>query len=186
MPWDIIRHHDIRWGIMSCHERPSDSACKTHWSTMHKMPWDERTPWDTTRYHKAQLHATRHHMGHHIMQLYITASIQHHEAPAIRHHETPWDITRDHKTTFGTTSHPVQCLHQCKVHMKKKLWEGEPKNVNPVWVQKAYRPTRACKLLRLLQRRIGPPMEICANSGLFLARYNVSAPMQGAYEKEAI
>ena len=51
--------------------------------------------------------------------------------------------------------------------------EGEPKNVNLVLVRKAHRPWRACKQLRALKRSIGPSMEICANSELPIASYNV-------------
>ena len=43
-------------------------------------------------------------------------------------------------------------------------------SLNPESVQKVYRPGRAYKPLGLLQRRIGPSMEIFANSGLPLAR----------------
>ena len=77
---------------------------------------------------------------------------------------------------FGATYRPVQCLHQCKVHMKRSYGEGEPKYVNPQSVQKAYRPGRDCKLLRLLQCRIGPSMVICA----------MFAPKQCLYQKQAM
>ena len=57
---------------------------------------------------------------------------------------------------------------------KEAMGKGEPKNViNLELVQKAHRPGTACKLLRLLRRRVGPSMEISTNSELPVARYNV-------------
>ena len=43
---------------------------------------------------------------------------------------------------------------RCK--RKGSYGEGEPKNVNLEWMQKAHLQGRASKLLRLLQRRIVP------------------------------
>ena len=54
---------------------------------------------------------------------------------------------------------------------KGSYGEGKPKNVNLALVQTAHQPLRASKLLRLLQRRIGRPIQICANSELHIARY---------------
>ena len=38
-------------------------------------------------------------------------------SPAITHSAVNGNLRK-----FGSTSTPVQCLHQCKVHMKSKLW----------------------------------------------------------------
>ena len=54
--------------------------------------------------------------------------------------------------------------------LKGSFEEGEPKNVNLQVVQKEHLPVWACKLLRLVQRLIGPPVEICAHSELPVAR----------------
>ena len=51
--------------------------------------------------------------------------------------------------------------------------EVEPKNVNLPVVQKEHLPVRVCKLLRLVQRRVGTPVEIYAHSELPVARYKV-------------
>ena len=64
----------------------------------------------------------------------------------------------------GTMFEPMQGAYE------KEAMAKESVNVNPSSVQKAYRPLRACKLLLPLQRRTGPSMEICANSGLLIAR----------------
>ena len=55
--------------------------------------------------------------------------------------------------------------------LKGSFEEGEPKNVNLALVEKAHLPLRACKLLRLLQRRKGQPVKIYAHSELTVARY---------------
>ena len=55
---------------------------------------------------------------------------------------------------------------------KGSYGDGEPKNLNLELVQKANRQGRACKLLCIQHRRIASTMEICATSGLLLARYN--------------
>ena len=60
-----------------------------------------------------------------------------------------------------------------RFNSKGSYGEGESKNVNIVFEQKAHLPGRASKLLRFLQRRIVPCMKICANSELLIARYSV-------------
>ena len=47
----------------------------------------------------------------------------------------------------------------------------EFKNGNPFSVQKAHKAVRTVQYLRPLQRRIGPSMEICVHSRLFVPRY---------------
>ena len=46
---------------------------------------------------------------------------------------------------------------------------GEPKNVICIWVQKPYRPVRACKSPRFELRRIVPSMEFWGNELLPIA-----------------
>ena len=50
--------------------------------------------------------------------------------------------------------------------LKSSHKEGEPKNVNAKSVQKAHKPVRVGKVSGFMQRRIGPAMEICVQSGL--------------------
>ena len=61
----------------------------------------------------------------------------------------------------------IPCLHQSNIDIS--YGEGEPKNVNPGSVQKAYGPVRACKLPGSMQLRMGPTIESCVNSGLPIA-----------------
>ena len=49
---------------------------------------------------------------------------------------------------------------------KGSYGEGDPKNINLWLVQEAYLPVGAIKLAGFMQRRIGPIIEICGNSGL--------------------
>ena len=53
------------------------------------------------------------------------------------------------------------------------LGDGELEYESPGSVQKAHQRGRACKLLRPQRFSVGPWVEICAKSGLPLARYNV-------------
>ena len=57
------------------------------------------------------------------------------------------------------------------MHIIKKLWAAEFKNVNPFTVQKAHKAERSCQSHRPLWRSIVPSMEIRVHSRLFLARY---------------
>ena len=57
------------------------------------------------------------------------------------------------------------------MHIIKKLWHEEFKNLNPFSVQKAHKAVRSCEYLRSLHRRIVPSLEIHVHSRLFLARY---------------
>ena len=51
------------------------------------------------------------------------------------------------------------------------MGKGSLKNVNHALVHTADRPLLTSKLLRLMKRRIGPPIQICAHSELHVARY---------------
>ena len=89
-------------------------------------------------------------------------------------------VCTDWKATFLTSPHTQLSVNMLfalvsssQLARKGSYGVVEPENVNPESVRKAYRPARNPKLLRLLQRRIGPSMEICANSGLPPARCNV-------------
>ena len=57
------------------------------------------------------------------------------------------------------------------VHIIKKLWAEEFKNVNPFSVQKAHKAVLAAQYLRPLLRSIVQSMEIRVHSPLFQARY---------------
>ena len=57
------------------------------------------------------------------------------------------------------------------MHIIKKLWAEEFKNVNPFSVQKAQKDVRAAQYLRPLLRSIVQSMEIRVHSPLFLPRY---------------
>ena len=49
--------------------------------------------------------------------------------------------------------------------MKRKLENGEPKNIILELVQKGYKPLRDCKLPAFIYRTIGPTNEISENLG---------------------
>ena len=70
---------------------------------------------------------------------------------------------------------------------KGSLGEGEPKYVNLALVEKTHLPVRGCKLLRLMQRRVVPPVEICTHSELPFARYkgctNAMCIWKGSFEE---
>ena len=55
--------------------------------------------------------------------------------------------------------------------LSRSYWHEEFKNVNAFTVQKAQKAVRSGQYHRHLQRSIGPSMEICVHSRLFLARY---------------
>ena len=67
---------------------------------------------------------------------------------------------------------------------KEAMGKESPKNVSLAMVQTTHSPLRGSKLLRLMQRSIGPPIQTCAHSGLHVAR-TVVAPKQGVHEKKA-
>ena len=54
-------------------------------------------------------------------------------------------------------------------------------------VQKEHLPVRACKLLRLVQRHVAPPVEICTHSEVPVARFkgctNARCVCKGSFEK---
>ena len=62
-----------------------------------------------------------------------------------------------------------------------------PKNVNHALVQKEHLPARSSKLLRLVQRRVGQAVEICAHTELPDARYkactNARYILKGSFEE---
>ena len=60
----------------------------------------------------------------------------------------------------------VPSLHQSNTS-KWSYGNGELNNVIHIWVQKAHLAVRTFKVLGSMQRRIGPPVGICWNSGLF-------------------
>ena len=45
----------------------------------------------------------------------------------------PHSAVKGNLRKFGATSRPVQCLHQCDVHMKRTLKGREPRKIKP-WV----------------------------------------------------
>ena len=62
----------------------------------------------------------------------------------------------------------VSGLHQCNVYIKRNLREFKAQKCNPS-VQKAHFAVRACRQHSFMQRRIGPTVQICGNSGLLFA-----------------
>ena len=83
---------------------------------------------------------------------------------------------------FANAEFPLARYSACtnaKGTLNGSYGEGEPENVNFESVRKAHQPERACKLMDLMHRRIGPSMEICANSQLPLARYIVCTNARG-------
>ena len=70
----------------------------------------------------------------------------------------------------GTVFAPMQCLY-----CKGSYGCGEPKNAISYSVQKPHRPVRVNKLPRVLQRHIGPAMEIFEISGLSFCHGTVFA-----------
>ena len=63
----------------------------------------------------------------------------------------------------------VPCLHQWNVYIKTELSGCCAQKCNPFSVQKAHIAVRTCKELGSMQRRIGPTVQICVNSGLAIA-----------------
>ena len=63
----------------------------------------------------------------------------------------------------------VPGLHQCNVYIKMELRVSEPKNVILISVRNAHFEVWACKEPGLMQRRIGPTVQICGNSELPIA-----------------
>ena len=62
----------------------------------------------------------------------------------------------------GTGFAPLQSLYQ----KEATLMHAEPKNAIPALVQKVHFAVRACKVTVFMQRRIGPTVQMCGNSGL--------------------
>ena len=75
---------------------------------------------------------------------------------------------------------PMQSIYQ-----KGNYRNGEPKNVIIVLKQKALFAVQACKTPGFMQRRIGPSVQICGNSGFLSPRYrvctNVIYILKGSY-----
>ena len=73
---------------------------------------------------------------------------------------------------FGISGLPitmVPCLHRCKCILKGSYGCGEPKNAVSLSVQLPHRLVPSCKLPRVMQRHVGPVMEIFRIWGLPIA-----------------